>query len=386
VSGIDRLSLGALIDIFRVNQYFQVINAARDAAARVRSDAEFVGAVRRAAVRLPFERRPAAHSPFPARRHPALEALEERRVGIVATGGSGALASLLGVLRAFEECRVEPSVLSFSSGAALFALPVAAGVPADEVAEFVLGTDPVDWCDVDWRGLAGVAPRAGRGWAGVMRGEAVEASFRHLLGDLRMGDLATPAYFPAWNVEHNRLEYVGPRTHPELTVARAVRMAISIPLLLDPVRWAGGNWCDGGIVDIFPVRPALDIEPAPEAVVAVNCFYPHEFEGEQLTGWRQRSWSIVEVASQVRSAQHVQLARENLRRLRAEVPVVELIEPVAYSEVRGAGFYAEFLERDDWPRYMLAGRRTALAALGRVAGRLDARPNAASRALSGARS
>ena len=367
MSGPEQLSLSALIDIFRVRQYFDAINGVRDAAARARVDAELVGAVRRAAVRLPFERHPVPEDPFPSRRHPPLPRLRRRSVAIVATGGSGALASLLGVFRAFEECGVRPASLSFASGAALFALPVAAGLDLDEVVEFVLSADPSEWCDFDWRGLARIAPRAGRGFAGILRGDAVEASYHRLLGDVRLGELAIPAYLPVWSVEHNRLEYLGPRTHPELPVARAVRMAISLPLLMDPVPWAGESWCDGAIVDIFPVHPTLDLEPRPEAAVAVNCFYRRGFAGETQAGWRSRPWSIVELASQVRTAQHVQLARENLRRLRAEVPAVEMIEPVPYRSVQGAGLYAEFLERDHWAGYIRSGRRAALGALERIA-------------------
>ena len=39
--------------------------------------------------------------------------------------------------RALEEAGLRPAVISLCSGSALFGFPVAAGVPADEVAEFV---------------------------------------------------------------------------------------------------------------------------------------------------------------------------------------------------------------------------------------------------------
>jgi NTE family protein len=40
-------------------------------------------------------------------------------------------------------------------------------------------------------------------------------------------------------------------------------MAVSLPLFIQPARLDGLWWCDGGIVDIFPVRPVLDIESPP---------------------------------------------------------------------------------------------------------------------------
>jgi NTE family protein len=96
--------------------------------------------------------------------------------------------------------------------------------------------------------------------------------------------MRTPTYAPIWNVEQNRLDFVGPRTHPDMPVARAVRMAVSLPLFIQPARLDGLSWCDGGIIDIFLVRPVLDIEPAVDAAVAVNGFCPHEFGGEDVTG------------------------------------------------------------------------------------------------------
>jgi NTE family protein len=85
------------------------------------------------------------------------------------------------------------------------------------------------------------------------------------LGDLTLGQLQTPAYAPICNIESNRLEHLGPRTYPDLPVAHAIRMAVSLPLFLEPVRLEGGFWCDGGIVDIFPVLPILVelLEPVP---------------------------------------------------------------------------------------------------------------------------
>ena len=99
---------------------------------------------------------------------------------------------------------------------------------------------------------------------------------------MTLAEMPVPAYAPIWNIEENRVEYLGPRTHPNVTVARAVRMAVSLPLFIEPVELDGLHWCDGGIVDIFPVVPGLDIEPPADAAVAVNGFYPPQFAGEDV--------------------------------------------------------------------------------------------------------
>jgi len=358
--------LGAALDVFRLRQYFNVITRAREIMDGVRDDAGLVNDARRALVTLPFERRrPPGLHPFPRAQPLRAAGLDGRRLGVVATGGSGALASVVGAARALEEAGVRPVVFSLCSGSALFGFPLAAGIPADEVAAFTQGLRPEDYVDVDWAMLASLLPRAAKGFAGIVRGERIEAAYRRLLGDMTLAEMAVPAYAPIWNIEDNRLEYIGPRTYPDMPVARAVHMAIALPLFIEPVPLGGGYWCDGGIVDIFPVRPVLDLEEPPEVVLAINGFYPRGFVGEDATGWQDRRASILSIASQVRTCQQQELARTNLARLEHATDVV-MIEPVPYAKVRGAGFYRQFLSTADWATFMRAGRletRRVLAAL-----------------------
>jgi NTE family protein len=362
--------LSPVIDVFRLRQYFNVITRTRQVAELVRSDASFLRTVRRALVTLPFESAVSVETqPFPEPAPRRLDgALRGRRFGLVATGGSGALASVIGVWRALEESHIRPDVVSVCSGSSLFGFPLAAGIPADEVAEFTLSLRTQDYVDVNWGGLASVAFAVGRGFAGMVVGERIEQTYRRLLGDMTLGELPIPCYAPIWNIEENRLEYAGPRTHPDLPVARVIRAAIAIPLFIDPVHIDGLHWCDGGIVDIFPVRPVLEIEEPVDVVLAVNGFYPPDFEGESAYGWRDARASVLRIAAQVRTSQQIELARTNLERLRAETEVM-MIEPVPYSQVMGAGFYKHFIDRSSWPDFMRAGRADALHALRAWAGR-----------------
>ena len=308
-------ALDAALDIFRMRQYFNVAVRARDVATAIGKDATFLNTVRRGLLPLPFDRRLAPGPVFGALSGAAPPPLAGR-VGVVATGGSGALASLVGVAKALEDSGTEVSVYSVCSGSALFGFPLGVGMPPDEAAELTASMRPGNYVDVGWREIAALVPTLARGWCGILRGDKLEAFYRRHLGDLTLAQLRTPTYAPVWNVEHNRLDFVGPRTHPDMPVARAIRMAVSLPLFIQPVVLDGLSWCDGGIVDIFPVRPVLDIEPAVDTAVAVNGFYPHEFGGEDVTGWNGRPLSIVSAASQVRTCQQAELAREHLARLR----------------------------------------------------------------------
>jgi NTE family protein len=359
--GPSSSALDALLDIHRIRQYFNAIVGSRQLAASVRKDVAFLDTVRRGIVRLPFDRQPVAAQVFGPLEGTVPGPLEGR-VGVVASGGSGALASLIGVAKALEESGTIVSVYSMCSGSALFGFPLGAGMSADEVAQLTGSVRSGDFLDIDWREFAALLPTVGRGWDGLMRGDKLEAFYAAQFGDMTLAQMRTPTYAPIWNIEHNRLEYLGPRTYPDMPVARAIRMAVSMPLLMKPVVQDGLAWCDGGIVDILPVGPVLDIEPAVDIAVAINCYYPHEFEGEDATGWDNRPFSIVGAASQVRTCQHVQLAREHLARLRRETATL-LVEPVPYWKVAGTGFYQQFLDTREWPQFMREGRAAMLAVL-----------------------
>ena len=355
--------LSAVLDVFRLRQYFNVATRAREVVEGVRDDAGFLADAGKAMLRVrPTGEHEGARSPFPPPSRFTSRVAPGQRLALVATGGSGALASVVGAARALEEAGVQPSVISLCSGSALFGFPIAAGIPADEVAAFTLALGPDDYVDIDWPRLVRLLPTAGRGFAGILRGDAIERAYHRLLGDMTLGDLPIPAYAPIWNIEENRLEYLGPRTYPDVTVARAVRMAIALPLFIEPVELGGYHWCDGGIVDIFPVHPVLDIEAPCDGVLAVNGFYPPGFVGEDASGWHEHRGSIFYVASQVRTCQQIELARENLARLRS-VSDVTMIEPVPYEKVRGVGFYRQFLSTREWPQFMESGRVDARRAL-----------------------
>ena len=360
--------LGTVVDVFRMRQYFNIITRTREFLEAVREDAGLLKDARRAVVKLPFDpRQREDHHLFPSIEPLELPALKASRLALVATGGSGALASVVGAARALEEAGVRPSVISLCSGSSIFGFLIAAGIPAEKVAAFTIGLQPQDYVDIDWRLLASIVPTQARGFAGIVKGDRIEQTYRRLLGDMRLGVLPIPAYAPIWNIEQNRMDYLGPRTHPDLSVARAVRMSIALPLFIEPVELDGGYWCDGGIVDIFPVRPVLEMEEPCEIALAINGFYPPRFAGEDVSGWQDRPGSILYAASQVRTCQQVELARTNLARLEQQMQVL-MIEPVPYEKVRGAGFYRQFLSTREWGSFMRAGRLETRRALSRAFG------------------
>jgi NTE family protein len=342
------------IDIQRIRQYFNSAVVMRSVLEGALADASLLGQIRRGLVPLPFDRSPEREDPFPLWQARPIDSFEDRRVAVLASGGSGALACVVGVARALEEAAVLPAAYGLCSGSALFGIPLAAGLSAEETSQFALRLRPRDYIEPDWAALLTMPLRLGRGWSGLLRGDRLEHTYRELLGDVTLSELDVPVWLPVWNIETNRLHYIGPDTHPDLSAARAVRLAVALPLAMQANSLDDGWWLDGGIVDILPAQPFVDEDRCDVAMV-VNGFYPAGFDSPQEPHWRDRRFSLLHIASQTRQMQHLRIARRSLDDLRDAVDQVVLVEPVPYESVQGAGLYTQFFDTRDWGSFMAMG-------------------------------
>src|SRR5690349_9875870 len=188
------MALDAL-DPYHLKRNFERANEVIGLAALSR-DFAFLRNMRRAALPLPLVDRPPeidASGVFPAFHERPVEFLQGKRVGIVASGGSGACVSLVGVARALEEAGVEPVVISSCSGGAIWGAMWAGGLSAQEMAEFSLSWTPEDYLDIQWAKLPRFALSALRGFTGLAKGEAIERLLDSELGGMRAAD--TPIEF-----------------------------------------------------------------------------------------------------------------------------------------------------------------------------------------------
>jgi NTE family protein len=300
---------------------------------------------------------------FPERRPLRVPALEGKRIALVASGGSGATASLCGVRRAFEEADLQVVVLSACSGSMLFASLWAAGFDAEQMGRFWLGVKRRDYLDPDHTKLWQAAWRGFSRFGGLMPGDALESTLKRILGDMTLAQTRVPVSAVVWNIDENRVEHLGSDTTPELTLARAARAAVSIPVFFEPVQLGQHLYGDGGIVDIFPIA-ALRMHQPIDVVFGVNCYLAEDFSSEDITGWRNRRFAILRASGQLRFSGLLQLAREHAAALGERLI---LLTPVSHNEVRGAHFYDSFIDRRDWPRYMRQGYECTRAKLESIA-------------------
>ena len=73
-----------------------------------------------------------------------------KRVAVVVSGGGGAAVAVIGAARAFEEADLEPELICGCSGGGLFSSLWAAGLSAQEMADFVLSWEPERYLDPQW--------------------------------------------------------------------------------------------------------------------------------------------------------------------------------------------------------------------------------------------
>jgi NTE family protein len=235
----------------------------------------------------------------------------------------------------------------------------AAGMSAQEMAEFSLRWKPEDYLDIQWLGLPRFALSALRGFTGIAKGEAIERLFDERVRGMRCGETPVPIKTIVFNMDLGRVEYFGTAETPDLTIGHLVRVAIALPLFIESVRVGDHLYVDGGIIEVWPVQPVLD-EGGIDHVIGVNFMLPERFEPKDITGWPDRLGGLFEASRQLQQGYHLELAQRARRELGERLT---LIDPIDYSELHGTSFYDLFIDRRHWPRLIRQGYDAATAAL-----------------------
>lgn len=354
------MPLDAPLDLYALKRSLERVNELIDLGAAT-ADLRFLRTARRALLPLPLIDRPQPVDTRVFRRfrdRPA-EALDGRRVAVVATGGGGGALAMAGVARAFEEAHVRPSLIVGCSGSAIWGAMWAAGMSAQQMAEFSLSWRPLDYLDVQWLKLPRFALSALRGFSGVAKGEAIEHLFDERLRSMPVGDTPIDLKTIVYNMDLGRVEYFGTRETPELTLGQLVRVAIALPLFIEAVSFREHLYVDGGIVELWPAQPVIE-DGGFDHVFGVNLMLPPGFEPTDITGWGEHHAGILEASRQLQQGYHLEMARRSRERLGERLT---LIDPIDYAELRGVSFYELFIDRKQWPRMMRQGYEAATRAL-----------------------
>ncbi|MFN8161543.1 MAG: patatin-like phospholipase family protein [Solirubrobacterales bacterium] len=355
------MALDERIDLFSIKAQFERASELISLGGLI-ADLGFLRRARRTLLPLPLVDRPEeidAAEVFPPFVPRPAEALAGKRLAVVASGGGGAAVALIGVARAFEEAGLEPAEIVGCSGGAIWGSMWAAGMSAEEMAEFSLSWRPEEYLDVQWLGLPRFALSALRGFTGIAKGEAIEQLFDSRLREMPCGETPIPIRTIVYNMDLGTVEYFGSRDTPKLSVGHLVRVAIALPLFIESVEVGGHLYVDGGIIEVWPAQPVID-EGGFDHVFGVNFMLPKGFRPRDITGWPDRLGGLFEASRQMQQGYHLELARRAREQLGERLSV---IDPVEDAELHGTSFYDLFLDRGHWPRLIRQGYDAANAAL-----------------------
>lgn len=340
------------IDPFALKSYFDMFNYLRQELGDVHQDVHFLNVLRRAIAPIPFiDKEPELETdifpPLKVTPHPALAG---KRVGLVTSGGSGALVTLCGVKRALEEAGIEIAAISVCSGSAIWGSMIAAGLSAQEMVDNCLKWRMDYMRDLDWKTLRQSLLHMGRGFIALARGKMIEDTMRSVYQDMRLDQTKIPYYAILLNLDTNDIEYFGPNNQPDVPLARMVRVAVALPLFIKPVEFGGHQYVDGGSVNIFPVEPLLKYEAPFDHIIGVNVIMPSQFRGEDITGFLDQPLSLLKGAKQLHRSAWLELARKEVA---SAGDKLLLLEPLPYSEIVGSKFYEVFIDKSRWTEYIL---------------------------------
>jgi NTE family protein len=324
-------------------------------------DPTFLVRARRALFPLPVVDRPKVVDAevFPPFRRRRVRALEGRRVALIAGGGAGACVSLVGVRRAFEEAGVEPALITACSGGTIWGSMWAAGMSAQEMAEFSLSWHLEDYLDIQWSKVPRYAAAALKGFTGLAKGEAIERTFNERFAALEVGDLGVPIASIVFDMDRGVTNYFGSESTPKLPLGRLVRIAVALPVFIESVEVDGHLYVDGGIVELLPAEPILR-DGGFDHVFAVNFMLPPQLRPADITGWQDTRMGILRASRQ--AEQGVQL--EFAHRVRAALGNrLTIIDACDHRLLRGPAFYDLFIDRSRWPALIREGYERATRAL-----------------------
>jgi len=348
------------LDLYNLKRGFERANELIDLG-RASAGFAFLRHARRVLMPLPVIDRPqpVPTDVFPPLRKRPITALKGKRIGVIASGGGGGCVSMVGVARAFEEAGISPALYSACSGGAIWGAMWAAGMSAQEMADFSLSWRAEDYLDIQWARIPRFALSALKGFTGLMKGRALEHLFNERLWSMRVGDTAFPITTIVYNSDLGSVEYFGTEHTPELTIGELVRIAVALPLFIEAVPVGGHLYVDGGVIELFPAQPILE-DGGFDHVFGLNFMLPPRFEAQDITGWGERRLGVLQASRQLQQGNHLEMARRAQRELGEHFTLIDPIDP---SLLRGVSFYDLFMDRRQWPALIRQGHAAATRAL-----------------------
>jgi NTE family protein len=159
-------------------------------------------------------------------------------LGIALSGGGARGFAHLGVLKAMQEVKLSPDIISGVSAGSIVGAFYADGYAPEEILEMFIKEKLYHLIHM-------TIPREG-----FLRPSGLHELIRDYLRAENFEDLGCPLYIAATNLNTGKIEYFNSGPLREVIIASA-----SIPILFRPVKINGFSYVDGGVIDNLPVKP-----------------------------------------------------------------------------------------------------------------------------------
>lgn len=167
------------------------------------------------------------------------------RLGLSLSGGGAKGFAHVGVLKALEELRIRPDIISGTSAGAVVAALYADGYSPDEILDLFSGLSFNDLAEI-------TLPRAG-----FFKIDRFKQFLQKSLRARNIEELSIPVVITATDLDHGT--YAVWRSG---SIAERVTASCSIPIIFPPVLIDGTHYVDGGVLrnlPVFPIRNECDM-------------------------------------------------------------------------------------------------------------------------------
>ena len=160
------------------------------------------------------------------------------KLGLVFSGGGVRALAHAGLLKALEEKGLRPSIISGASGGALIGALYACGVKPDDMMRFFKETPLFKWSMITFKKV------------GLVDSAKYAKFFKKELQYHTFEELQLPLIVTATNLLNGKLQYFSKGELIQPLIASA-----ALPPYFSPVRIGESLYCDGGLLDNFPIEP-----------------------------------------------------------------------------------------------------------------------------------
>ncbi|MBN2612150.1 MAG: patatin-like phospholipase family protein [Bacteroidales bacterium] len=169
-----------------------------------------------------------------------LNAFKKYKTGLVLSGGAARGFAHLGVLKALDELKIKPGIISGVSAGAIAGAFYADGHKPEDILKILTQKKVFDYFKI-------TIPRKG-----LFKVSGLLEVLEKNLKAKNIEDLKIPLIITVTNMGKGIPEYIGNGNLAEIIIASS-----SIPVLFETQKINGSYYADGGIMDNLPVNPVL---------------------------------------------------------------------------------------------------------------------------------